>query len=112
MQILQTIVNMTFLLLSVIIITVLLRDARGREFVDTARNDIAIVRQDVENTLTSNIHYMETRVNKAEERQDSYQSSTSRRLNVLEQRLSIIEQKSKQTQRVVNNNINTMTNNN
>mgnify|MGYP001203916534 CR=1 FL=1 len=109
---LRTIVDMTFLLLAVIIIVVLLKDAKGRELVDTARNDVAIVKQEVEKTLSNNIHYMETRVNKAEERQDSYQSSTSRRLNVLEQRLSIIEQKSKQTQRVVNNNINTMTNNN
>lgn len=103
---LRTIVDMTFLLLAVIIIVVLLKDARGRELVDTARNDIAIVKQETHKYVNNSVHYLETKVNNAEARQDSYQSSTSRRLSVLEQRLESLEKQNKQTQRIINNNIN------
>lgn len=101
---LRTIVDMTFLLLSVIIIVVLLKDARGRELVDTARNDIAIVKQDLTRVNTNNTAYLESRINKAEEKQDNYQSSTSRRLHVLEQRIENLDKN--KNQRIVNTNIN------
>lgn len=105
---LRTIVDMTFLLLAVIIIVVLLKDARGRDLVDTARNDIAIVKQEVDKTLTNNLYYIESRINKAEERQDNYQSSTSRRLYLLEQRIENLD--NNKNQRIVNTNINNMVN--
>lgn len=103
---LRTIVDLTFLLLAIVIITVLLKDNHERTVIDSARNDVAIVKQDMDKVIANNVAYFEGRQNKAEERQDNYQSSTSRRLYVLEQRLEILEQSRKDQSRVVNNNIN------
>lgn len=101
---LRTTVDLTFLLLAVTIIVVLLKDSKERVVVDTARQDIHIVKQDVEREVSSNAAYFEKRLNSADERQDSYQSSTSSRLRIIEERILNIESNNKQSQKIVNNN--------
>lgn len=109
-NILRTMVDLTFLLLAVTIIVVLLKDNKERIVVDSARSDIAIIREDLNKALSVNATYFEQRLNKTDERQDSYQTSTSSRMRVIEERLLIIENNNKQSTRVVNNNINTLNN--
>lgn len=108
---LRNLVDSTFLLLAVIIIVVLLKDNKERAVVESARHDVEIVRQDADKAIAQGVLYLEGRMNKAEERQDSYQTSTNRKILVLEQKLQVLESNASQS-KVVNNNINTLNNNN
>lgn len=105
---LRTIVDMTFLLLAVIIIVVILKDTREREVVDNVRKDVEVVSKDLNSLIESNTTYLEKRINGTDERQDNYQSSTSRRIHVLEQRILKVETDTKQSTRITN--INTINN--
>lgn len=107
---LRTIVDMTFLLLAVIIIVVILKDTREREVVDNVRKDVEVVSKDLNSLIESNTTYLEKRINGTDERQDNYQSSTSRRIHVLEQRILKVETDTKQSTRITNTNINTINN--
>ena len=107
---LRTIVDMTFLLLAVIIIVVILKDTREREVVDNVRKDVEVVSKDLNSLIESNTTYLEKRINGTDERQDNYQSSTSRRIHVLEQRSLKVETDTKQSTRITNTNINTINN--
>lgn len=107
MPILRTTVDLTFLLLSVILIVTILKDTRERDVVNTARNEVLITKQELTNTMTRSMNYFEGRVNSAEQRQDSYQTSTSRRLDVLETRMIVLEAQRKDSGKNVNVNTNT-----
>ena len=104
--ILRTVVDLTFLLLAVVLIVVVLKGNKEREVVDTARHEVAITKQELNDSLSKSVNYFEDRIGKSEQRQDSYQSSTSRRLDVLEGRMLVLEAQRKETSKNVNTNIN------
>lgn len=106
-NILRTVVDLTFLLLAVVLIVVILKDTKEREVVDTARHEVAITKQELNDSLSKSVSYFEDRIGKSEQRQDSYQTSTSRRLDVLESRMLVLESQRKETF----NNVNTVNNN-
>ena len=111
-SILRTVVDLTFLLLAVVLIVVVLKGNREREVVDTARYEVAITKQELSDAMGKAANYLESRVNASEGRQDTYQTSTSRRLDVLEDRMSVLEAQRKESSRNINlnNNINTVNN--
>lgn len=110
--ILRTVVDLTFLLLAVVLIVVVLKGNKEREVVDTARYEVAITKKELSDSIGKAADYLERRVNASEGRQDTYQTSTSRRLDVLEERMSVLENQRKESSRNfnVNNNINTVNN--
>lgn len=107
-MILRNLVDASFLLLAVIMITVVLKDNRQNVLTDAARNDTLIVKQTLEKTISNNIGYLEGRVNKLGETQDTYQVSTTHRINLLERKVEKLEKDNKNTNRIIN----TITNNN
>lgn len=69
-------------------------------------------KQEVGKVRSNNIVYLEGKINRVAEIQDNYQVSTSGELSILKQKVLKMEQADKkQAQRVINNNINTLTNN-
>ena len=54
----------------------------------------------------SNVNYLEGRINRISEISDSYQSNTTRRVNVLEERMKALEARRDTSARVTNTNTN------
>lgn len=54
----------------------------------------------------SNVNYLEGRINRISEISDSYQSNTTRRVNVLEERMKALEARRDASARVTNTNTN------
>lgn len=103
------IVNLTFLLLAILIITLLLNTSSANHEGLLFSEKLEAFRQETLKAMSNNITYVETRLNRVSETQDSYQVSSSSRMNVLEQRLGVLETADKKSQRVVNVNTNTLT---
>lgn len=105
---LRNIVDLTFLLLAVLLITILLRDFRVSDNNNQVQLNIEALRIEVTKVMSKNIEYMESRVNKLGETQDTYQVSTTHKINLLEQKVEKLEKDNKNTTRIIN----TITNNN
>jgi len=103
------IVNLTFLLLAILIITLLLNTSSASHEGLLFSEKLEAFRQETLKAMSNNVTYIETRINRVSENQDSYQVSSSSRMNVLDQRLSKLEADEKKNQRVVNVNNNTLT---
>lgn len=105
---LRNIVDLTFLLLAVLLITILLRDMKVSDNNNNVQLNIEALRLEVTKVMSTNIQYMEARVNKLGETQDTYQVSTTHKINLLEQKVEKLEKDNKNTNRIIN----TITNNN
>lgn len=105
---LRNIVDLTFLLLAVLLITILLRDMRVSNNNNNIQLNIEALRLEVTKVMSTNIQYMEGRVNKLGETQDTYQVSTTHKINLLERKVEKLEKDNKNTTRIIN----TITNNN
>lgn len=104
---LNLVVNLTFLLLAVTIMTILLKNDNYRT--DMSNYEIALseLRRDVNKVNQSNFVYLENKINAVATNQDSYQNNTTRRVDVLEERQKMVEEKRLERRNsIVNNNNN------
>lgn len=68
-------------------------------------------KQEMIKLVSNNTGYLESRLNKTDEKQDNYQNTSSSQISLLTKRVDMLEQDKKLGQKVINNNINTLTNN-
>lgn len=101
---LNLVVNCTFLLLAVTIMTILLKNDNYRA--DFSNYEIALqdLRQEVNKTNQSNFMYLEDKINRVAGNSDSYQVNTTRRIEVLEVRQQNLENRKRENSRIINNN--------
>lgn len=110
-KILDRAATLAYLLLSAILITILMNNSNDTAHVNNYAQKLTVMRQDIMKVVANNTDYLEQRVNKVSERQDDYQVSTDQRVYILEMRMKELQADKKNGQRVINNNINTLTNN-
>lgn len=105
-KVLNLVVNCTFLLLAVTIMTILLRNEAYRN--DFANYEVALqdLQRNINKVNQSNFEYLESKINRVAENQDSYQINMSRRVDVLEERMKALESKRNVSPRVTNTNTN------
>lgn len=101
---LNLVVNLTFLLLAVTIMTTLLKNDNYRADVSGYEVALSELRQDVNKANQSNFVYLEEKANRIAVNQDSYQVNTTRRLDVLEERMRMLQNNSKSSSRIINTN--------
>lgn len=101
---LTTVVNLTFLLLSVTILVILLRNESYRSDLKNYEIALQTFQEQFRKVNDGNIHYFETRINRLSDNQDSYQNTTSSRLDILEVKVQKLEQQNKQNNKIINNN--------
>lgn len=101
---LNLVVNCTFLLLAITIMTILLRNDNYRS--DFSNYEVALqeLRREVNKVNQSNFMYLEEKINRVASNQDSYQINMSRRVDVLEVRQQNLENRRKDNNRIINNN--------
>ena len=95
-NILQTLTSATFLLLASLLIY-------DRWDSDNSTANIDALRKELQDQNLKNIYFLEGRINRVAEASDSYQNNVTRRLDVLEIRQQVLEDKRKDNSRVINN---------
>lgn len=110
-KVLDRAATVAYLILSTILIAILMSNSSENAGVNNYAQKLTLVQQEVMKVVANNVDYLEQRLNKVSERQDDYQVSTDQRVYVLEQQMKALQADKKQNQRVINNNINTLTNN-
>lgn len=103
--------TLAYLLLSTILITILLTNSSENAGVNNYGQKLDLVKQEVLTVLANNVSYLEKRLNKISERQDNYQVTVDQRVYVLEQRMLQLQNEKKNNQKIINNNLNTLTTN-
>lgn len=74
-------------------------------------NKLEAAKQEMVKLVSNNTAYLETRINRSDEKQDNYQNTSSSQINLLTKRVDLLEQDKKSNQKVIQNNIQTLTNN-
>lgn len=90
-KVLNLVVNLTFLLLAITIMTILLRNDSQRVNFSEYESSLQNMKQEINNNSQQNFSHLESKVNSVATNQDSYQINTTRRIDVLEGRLQILE---------------------
>ena len=106
-------VNIVFLILALSLLSILYIDSGERKDFQLFEKRLTLYQNESRKVIENNTLYLEGRVNAIASNQDTYQLSSSRRLDVLENRLKIMEEQNKDlmTQARVlnyNNNVNTL----
>lgn len=98
-NLLQTVTSATFLLLASLLIY-------DRWDNNNNAASIEALRKDLQDQNNKNMYYLEARQNSIGARQDDYQIGVNKRLDVLEARQAAVEDRVKNSARVINNNTN------
>lgn len=106
----RTIHLLTFVLL-VAMLAIIMTNSKSSEDVGNFGLKLDVVKQESLNAIKNNVEYFEKRINNVSEKQDSYQVGTDQRVYVLEMQMKQLQADKKLNQKIVNNNINTLTNN-
>lgn len=115
---LQGIVNLTFLILAITLLSAIWSNTKQNEDVNNISEYKILIERDVKDTINRNQIYTEKRVNKIAETQDSYQASTSQKVFMLEERIRLLESEVKslaaprrQQSKYISNQVINLTNN-
>lgn len=103
-------VQLTFLLLAVVLITTLLKNDKYNDDLAlyTDRLDVSV--KELKRVMEHNVLYLEEKTNRVQVQSDSYQTVTSNRLGVLEQKIQRLEKDNKDKNSNININNNTLNN--
>lgn len=108
-DILQRVVSITTLFLLIIMIAVIFSNGKATVESDYLAIRIEEYKEDSNKMAANNLSYLEARLNRLAENQDSYQNGTATRLSILEARVKVLETENKDLKsqaKVVNNNTN------
>lgn len=102
--IVDRIVSLTFLLLSITTLILLLNTAAATKEASNFGEKLELYKQESIKVMSNNINYVDGRLNKVSENQDSYQVSSDQRLYVLELQVKQLMADRKNNQKIINNN--------
>lgn len=107
--IVRRVADLLTLVLLIIMISIVMTNSKSSEDFGNFGLKLDKYKQESAKVMSSNIDYMDKRVNGLAETQDRYQVTTDQRVYVLEQRIKELQLDKKSSQKVIQNNIQTMT---
>lgn len=102
--VLERCVHLTTLVLLILMISIIFNNNKTGEERNTFTLQLEEFKQENQRVRAHNINFLEGRINKVAETQDSYQVSTSGKLYILQQRMDRLEQQGKLSPKIINNN--------
>lgn len=106
------VVSLTFLLLSITTLILLLNTASSTKEASNFGEKLDMYKQENMKVMSNNINYMDGRINKVSQNQDSYQVSSDQRMYVLEMQVKqLMLDKKSGSPKIINTNIQNNTNN-
>ena len=109
--IIERCVQLTTLVLLILMVTIIFNNNKSGDERDTFNLQLEEFKQEVSKVRAKNITFLEGRINKVSENQDTYQNSTASKLSILEQRIYKMEVEDKKSSRVIQTNVNNWTQN-
>lgn len=108
--IVRRVADLLTLVLLIIMISIVMTNSKSSEDFGNFGLKLDKYKQESAKVMSSNIEYMDKRVNGLAETQDRYQVTTDQRVYVLEQRIKGLQNTNKSSQKMIQNNIQTLTN--
>lgn len=108
--IVRRVADLLTLVLLIIMISIVMTNSKSSEDFGNFGLKLDKYKQESAKVMSSNIEYMDKRVNGLAETQDRYQVTTDQRVYVLEQRIKELQNNNKISQKMIQNNIQTLTN--
>lgn len=108
--IVRKVADLLTLVLLIIMISIVMTNSKSSEDFGNFGLKLDKYKQESAKVMSSNIEYMDKRVNGLAETQDRYQVTTDQRVYVLEQRIKGLQNTNKSSQKMIQNNIQTLTN--
>lgn len=102
--IVDRVVSLTFLLLAITTLILLLNTAAATKESSNFSEKLELYKLESQKVMSNNINYIDGRLNKNSENQDSYQVGMDQRVYVLEQQVKLIQADKKGGSKVINNN--------
>lgn len=110
--VIDRVVSLTFLLLAITTLILLLNTTSATKEASNFSEKLELYKLESQRVMSNNINYIDGRLNKNSENQDSYQVSTDQRMYVLEMQVKqLILDKKSGSSRIINTNIQNNTNN-
>lgn len=108
--IVRRVADLLTLVLLIIMISIVMTNSKSSEDFGNFGLKLDKYKQESAKVMSSNIEYMDKRINGLAETQDRYQVTTDQRVYVLEQRIKELKNTNKSSQKMIQNNIQTLTN--
>lgn len=102
--IVDRVVSLTFLMLAITTLILLLNTASATKEASNFAGMLELYKQESIKVMSNNINYVDGRLNKVSENQDSYQVSTDQRMYILEMQVKQLVLDKKSNQKIINNN--------
>jgi len=104
------VVTLLTLVALVLMVTIIFANSKSSQDLSIIEQQIAEYKIENQNVRSNNITYIEKRINKLQEQQDTYQILIDRRLLNMETQVKLLSDSNKNNQKVINTNINTVGN--
>lgn len=104
-------VDVLTLMLLIIMISIVMTNSKSAEDFGSFGLKLDQFKEETKIVTGKNVDYFDGRINKLAETQDRYQVTTDQRVYILEQKVKELQVGKKNNQKIVNNNINTLTSN-
>lgn len=108
--IIERVIHLFTLVLLIVMLSIIFVNNKSSRDILQFDEKLAQYKEENQNTRANNIAYIEKRINKLQEQQDTYQILVDRRLLIMDNQVKSLMESNKVTQKVINNNINTVGN--
>jgi len=108
-DVLKRMIDLVHFVLLVLMISILFISNKSEEDSKSFLLSVENFKQDMTKVISANTSYLENKINRTDEKQDNYQNTSSNQIYLLSKRVDRLEQGSKPSGKVINNNLNTTT---
>lgn len=107
-QVIDRVVTLLTLVALVLMVAIIFNSGRSSQDLSLIENKLNQYKIENQNTRSNNINYIEKRINKLQEQQDSYQILVDRRLLIMENQIKLLVDTNRTSQKVIQTNLNNM----
>lgn len=109
--IIERVIHLFTLVLLIVMLSIIFTNNKSSNDILQFDEKLTQYKEENQNTRANNIAYIEKRINKLQEQQDTYQILVDRRLQIMDNQMRTLSETNKVNQRVINTNVNTWTQN-
>lgn len=110
-DILKRMIDIIHFIILILMVSILFINNKSGEDNASFSLKLESAKQDMIKLVGNNTNYLETRLNRTDEKQDNYQNTSSNQIALITKRLEKVEQENKSGQKVIQNNLQIQNNN-
>ncbi len=111
-DILKRMIDIIHFIILILMVSILFINNKSGEDNASFSLKLESAKQEMIKLVGNNTNYLESRINRTDEKQDNYQNTSSNQISLLTKRIEKMEQGSKNNQKVIQNNIQMQNNTN